>query len=140
MGNITLNIKGNQLPFGFENIDLTTSAKLCTNENGIVIDYCNEIQAQTIITVEKDMVSFIRPDFCDGQILFKRDMPFTFSCKTDKGPIGINVYTTLVESNREEAKGKIELEYLTELMGEQLVGKLHMSFSACNDKEDCYEN
>lgn len=141
MGNIMLNIRGNQIFFGdFEDIDLTTAASLHVSDSKYIIKFCNEERTRTVITVEDDAVTLSHPGNDEAQILFMKDTPYTISYETEIGLMGINMYTTMVETDINDNRGKIEIEYLTELMGEQLVGKLCMSYAANDVKEDRYEN
>ena len=51
------------------------------------------------------------------------------SYSTPFGLLGINMYTTMVDADVNHKDGKIEIEYVMDMMGRQMVNKLYMSYS-----------
>ncbi len=141
MGNITLKIKGTQFIFGNnDDVDLTVAASMQRDKEKYIFNYMDQELFETEITVEKNAVTLSRVGEEDAQIVFEKAKPYTISFNTQFGTLGINMYTTMVEADVNDNSGKIEIEYLTDLMGEQMVSKLYMSYVADNTRQGGYIN
>lgn len=130
MKDITLNIRGSQHIFGDNsNVDMTVEANIEIENGRYIINYYDEDLFENIITVEGNAVTLDRQGEDDAQIVFEKAVPYTISYKTPFGPFGINMYTTMVDADVNNKDGKIEIEYVMDMMGRQMVNKLYMSYS-----------
>ena len=130
MKDITLNIKGTQYIFGDNNdVDMTVEANIEIENDKYIINYYDEDLYKTIITVEGNAVTLDRQGEDEAQIVFEKAMPYMISYSTPVGLLGINMYTTMVDADVNHKDGKIEIEYVMDMMGRQMVNKLYMSYS-----------
>lgn len=132
MENITLKIKGSQFVFGnTDKLDMTVIAHMQRKKDKYIINYLDHDLNEVEVTVKNNAVILNRLDE-EEQIIFEKAMPYTISYNTKYGSIGLNMYTTMVETDICCDSGKIEIEYLIDLMGEQAVNKLYMSYHTEN--------
>ena len=130
MKDITLNIKGTQYIFGDNNdVDMTVEANIEIENDKYIINYYDEDLYKTIITVEGNAVTLDRQGEDEAQIIFEKATPYMISYSTPFGLLGINRYTTMVDADVNHKDGKIEIEYVMDMMGRQMVNKLYMSYS-----------
>ncbi len=134
MEDITLKIRGSQFIFGnVDDLDMTVTARMQVQKNKYIINYLDQDLYETEVTVKDNTVTLSRMgESSDEQIIFEKAKPYTISYNTRFGTVGLNMYTTMVEAEVCNDSGRIEIEYLTDLMGEQVVSKLYMSYIADN--------
>ena len=130
MKDITLKIRGMQYIFGENNdVDMTVAANIEKQDDKYIINYYDEDLYETIITVEGNAVTLDRQCEDEATIIFEKAVPYMIAYKTPFGLLDINMYTTMVDADVHNSAGKIEIEYVMDLMGKQMVNKLYMSYS-----------
>ena len=131
MSDITLNIKGSQFLFGNTDfIDMTVAADMDLKDKKCVIKYTEEPDINTVITIDEDQVTLDRTGEDEARYFFKKSVPFMISYNTPYGNFGMNMLTTMVETDVNQEKGKIEIEYVMSLTGTQCVRKLLMTYKS----------
>lgn len=135
--NILLDIKGlRQCGGDNETVSFTVAGMLTGWEGKYVIAYEDEHSgedgAHTEITVEDDSVSMIRTGESSTDMYFRRNTPYSSCYRTPFGDLDLTVLPTLVKTDMGPKNGSIELEYILNIAGSQIVNKLQLSYK----KED----
>ena len=129
MSEVLLHIKGSQLQGeDSDSIELTTQGELQYGDNG-----CTEGEGESIRTemcVADRVVTMQKKGAVDAQFIFELGKTFITSYKTPFGDLDVSLLPTLVDAKVERDQGKIELEYVLNIAGAEIVNRLHLSYTS----------
>ncbi|MBQ9942398.1 MAG: DUF1934 domain-containing protein [Christensenellaceae bacterium] len=137
MNEILLNIRGCQMQ-GDETADLElTTQGVLTHEDGASILRYNDSDdadenVETIIAVKDDVVTMQKIGSVETQFVFERGKTFITAYRTPFGDLDVTLFPTLVDAKIGQQKGSIQLEYVMDIAGAQVVNRLNLSY--CSDK------
>ena len=137
MSDIILTIKGTQLQDGRkEDTEFTTEGRIAIKDGSGVISYGEagslDLSEFTEIIAEGDAV-IMKKNGTDGmELVFQEGKLYAASYNTPFGPIDVTVLPTFVYVNMDDKNGRIELEYVLDISGVQLVNKLKLSYVSDN--------
>ena len=133
MEDITLTIRGKQFTFDDTGeIDMTVMASMNVENGKYIINYIDQDNCEMRVTVKDDAVMMKRVGYNETHMIFEKSKPYTISYNTSFGIMELSMFTTMVDTDVCDSAGKIEIEYLTDFMGEQVVNKLNISYVADN--------
>ena len=135
MSEVLLHIKGSQLQGeDSDSIELTTQGELQYGDNGCTLAY-EETEGEgesirTEICVADRVVTMHKKGAVDAQFIFELGKTFITSYKTPFGDLDVSLLPTLVDAKVERDQGKIELEYVLNIAGAEIVNRLHLSYTS----------
>jgi len=135
MGAVLLNIKGSQVQGEeYSDIELTTEGTLTRINGGCTISY-DETEAegesmQTVIRVDGNVVTMQKNGAVETQFVFEMGKTYITEYKTPFGDLDVSLIPTLVDTKLEDQCGRIELEYVLNVAGAQIVNRLNLSYTA----------
>lgn len=130
---VLLNIKGTRGSFGEDSTIFFTSDGILTEDAGkYTLKYSDEHgvdgNTHTEITVENGAVSMKKSGVESSEMYFRRNTPYASFYNTPFGKLDIMVFPTMVRTDMGLDNGRIELEYVMNIAGSQLVNKLQLSY------------
>lgn len=128
---VLLNIKGTRELMGEDDTIMFTVAGLLTSGGDkYTLRYADERSegAETEIVVENGAVSMTRTGEDSTEMFFRRNTPYSSFYNTPFGKLDMTVLPTMVQADMGTEKGKIELEYIMNIAGSQIVNKLQLSY------------
>ena len=137
MKDILLSISGSQMQGDEDNsIELTTQGQL-DFENGVGVLSYNDSEddaenVETRISVNGDVVTMQKTGSIETHFIFERGKTYITEYLTPFGALDVTLYPTLVDAKIEEEKGRIELEYVLDIAGAQVVNRLNLNYTAEN--------
>ena len=135
MSEVLLHIKGSQLQGEDSDfVELTTQGELQYSDNGCTLAY-EETEGEgesvrTEICVADRVVTMQKKGAVDAQFIFELGKTFITSYKTPFGDLDVSLLPTLVDAKVERDQGKIELEYVLNIAGAEIVNRLHLSYTS----------
>ena len=135
MSEVLLHINGSQLQGeDSDSIELTTQGELQYGDNGCTLVY-EETEGEgesirTEICVADRVITMQKKGAVDAQFIFELGKTFITSYKTPFGDLDVSLLPTLVDAKVERDQGKIELEYVLNIAGAEIVNRLHLSYTS----------
>lgn len=97
-----------------------------------VIEYTDmETGDATIITMQKGMVSMQKRGTIETDFIFEQGKTCSTLYKTPFGSLNATILPTHVQVKLEERSGKIDLEYVMNIAGAQVVTQLKLCYEEC---------
>lgn len=128
MGDVLLHIAGSQSVDGnTSEMDFVTRGEIAKNGEQYIIKYCDGAD-DTVIDVDGKTVTIRRPDTLLDRLVLENRKQYCTQCITPFGNFGVSIYPTLVDTQLGEDKGRIELEYIMDVAGNQGVNRLNLSY------------
>ncbi len=122
MDDILLHIVGYQeIGDDVEGIEITTAGKLEETDGQVSITTTNLI-------VREDSIMLIKTGAVQTQFVFEMEKTFAATYATPFGRFELVLYPTLMDTTKNGEGGKIELEYVTNFSGSQVVNRLDVSY------------
>ncbi len=139
MSEVLLNIKGSQVQGEeYNDVELTTEGILTRQNGRSTISYDDSEMAgenvQTIIHVDGNIVTMQKTGAIQTQFVFEVGKTYITAYSTPFGELDVSLIPTLVDTKIEDACGKIELEYVMNIAGSQIVYRLNLSYTAGDPK------
>ena len=134
MGAVLMHIKGSQIHDGeVQTVEFTTQGMLECDQSGYTLSYQDsEIDSEddtlTEIRVDKHTVSMRKTGNIETFFLFEQEKTYQTTYQTPLGVIEIALYPTLVNKRKGETGGTIELEYVLNIAGSQIVNHLSLDY------------
>jgi len=135
MSEVLLHIRGSQVQDGVsDEVELTTKGWLRFEGETAVLGYDDSEDAaedtQTVIRVRGGVITMQKTGKLETQFIFERGKDFITEYKTPFGTLGVTLYPTLVDAKMGEQQGRIELEYVLDIAGVQVVNRLNLHYTA----------
>lgn len=135
MKDILINITGTQTyDDEQQNIELQVQGTIVDEHEQSVITYedCVDegVYAKTQITVGKDTVMMAKKGPVNTEFVFEHGKTYTTVYETPFGVLDVNLYPTIVRTMIGESDGEIELEYILDTAGGQVLNRLMLSYIA----------
>lgn len=131
MQKVILSIKGSNR-FGEEqdDIEMLTEAKLFKEGDQFTLEYEDEGTPATVTTlvVEKDHIIMRKNGEIHTQFIFEEAKLFEGVYCTPFGNLNVSVLPTLVYSEMNEQEGWVDLEYILNIAGNQVVNRLNLRY------------
>ncbi len=133
MSIIIINIKGTQVQDGYqENTEFTTEGSISLKNGNGVISYSGvndpHFTELTEIIVEGNMVIMKKSGSEEVEFVFEEGKSYTADYTTPFGLLHVTVLPTLVNVKMDKTSGRIELEYVLDIAGTQVVNRLKLSY------------
>ncbi len=130
---VMLNISGSRELFGQDDsIELTVAGELQHSDGAYMLSYSDERYtgdtSHTDITVKDGSVFLVRTGDDESEMVLEKDKPFASEYRTPFGKLNMLVLPTMVEADMHPDKGHIELEYIMDIAGSQILNKLSLSY------------
>lgn len=140
MNQVVLNIRGSQtLGDRQEKIEMTTQGTLERQENGVILTYedaeSDAFDCETAICVDGDVVSMKKKGGFETHFIFETSKTYSTIYTTPFGEMNITIFPTLVDSNIEDDKGRIDLEYVLSIGDAQMVNRLNLHYETKNPRQ-----
>ncbi|MEF9987548.1 MAG: DUF1934 domain-containing protein [Christensenella sp.] len=134
--NIVLNIRGTQADeYDDSTMELYTEGSLTHDDGKYILEYDeSELSGmentKTCLTVEGDRVQLKRTGLVETEFVFLKSRMFEAAYDTPFGMMQMSVLPTQIMSDMAEDKGKINLEYVISVGGQQAVNKLDIDYKS----------
>ena len=115
-----------------EQMNMKTQGTLRKVEGASIIEYADmegESQAGiTTILVREDMVSMQRQGAVETEFVFERGKTYSTLYKMPFGEMSVTLLPTHVNACMGEKSGSIDLEYVMDIAGSQVVNRLNLCY------------
>lgn len=132
MSGIVLQIRGTQVSEeGESNVEITTHGTLRKGESGYVLSYeesDDEENVHTDIYIQGDTVIMNKTGSMETQFVFEQSKLCSTEYKTPLGALYVTLFPTMVETRIGDEKGRIEIEYILNVAGAQIVNRLNLRY------------
>lgn len=131
MQKVILSIKGsNRVGEELDNIELLTEGKLFKQGDQFTIEYEEEgtMPTKTTLVVGKDHIVMEKNGEVQTQFVFEESKIFEGVYHTPFGKLNVSVLPTLVYSEMNEQEGWVDLEYILNIAGNQMVNRLNLRY------------
>ena len=134
MDEILLHIKGSRSPSNHEEVDFITQGTLETEADGYILKYSEheepgEEGVFTEIRIQGGAILLRQTGDPDTFFVFERSKTFQTTYYTPLGNIDLCLLPTLVDTKLSPDAGKIELEYILNVGGSQIVNRLNLDYT-----------
>ncbi len=133
-----------------DEVDFTVAGEMEHTDDGYRLSYLSshsimgmlvEESVQTDITVSGESVRVMRGGMQPTDVFLQQKTPYTTEFDTPIGRMPMQVLPTFVSTEMQEDRGNIELEYVMNIAGEQIVDRLSLTYRKDKSrKEKAYEN
>ena len=131
---VRLSIVGSQSRDGErDDVTLNVNGQLISENDRHVLTYTemdDDGSVDTEIRVEGDVVTMIKTGAAESNMVFEREKTFSAAYNTPFGSLDVSLYPTLVDAHVGESEGRIELEYILSMGGEQYVNRVNLTYTS----------
>lgn len=136
MQEVRISIKSTQAIGGErEQMKMKTQGTLQKQGDARVIEYSDMEEdgaaGSTVITARKGMVGMQKKGAVETEFIFEQGKTCSTLYKTPFGSMDVTLFPTHVQVELEERSGKIDLEYVMNIAGAQVVNRLNLCYEEC---------
>ena len=133
MDEIRISIVSSQTAEGEqEQMNVKTQGTLRKVEDASIIEYADvegdAVSGTTTILVQKDMVSMHKQGAVETEFVFEQGKTYSTLYKMPFGEMSVTLLPTHVNTRMGEKSGSIELEYVMNIAGSQVVNRLNLCY------------
>lgn len=118
-----------------EQMKIKTQGTLQKKGDARVIEYpdmeADGPAGSTVITARKGMVGMQKKGAVETEFIFEQGKTCSTLYKTPFGSMDVTLFPTHVQVELGEAGGKIDLEYVMNIAGAQVVNRLNLCYEEC---------
>ncbi len=116
-----------------EGMEITTAGKLMRTDGEIQITFddqklIDDGAVTTNIIIREDSIIMTKTGAVQTHFVFEAEKTFNATYVTPYGRVELLLYPTLVGASENETGGNVQLEYVTNLSGLQIVNRLDLSY------------
>lgn len=131
---VKLNIVGSQSKDGErDDVTLNVNGRLVSEDGIHTLTYTeldDEGSIDTEIRIEGEVVTMIKSGATESNMVFEKAKTYAAAYSTPFGNLDVSLFPTLVDTHVGEDAGRIELEYILSMGGEQYVNRVNLTYVA----------